>query len=63
MLIDIWVWMMPLKFVEKVVDFHNFQGEVGHPREGDLRKVVVWWWSPRRWWWWRSSRQWSTTSK
>ena len=41
MRIDRWVWMMPSKLVEKVVDFQNFHGEVGHPREGFLRKVVV----------------------
>ena len=35
MLIDRWVWMMPPKFVEKIVDFQNFH------REGVLRKVVV----------------------
>ena len=36
MQIDRWVWMMPPKFVEKVVDFQNFRGEVGCPREGVL---------------------------
>ena len=39
--IDSWVWMMPSKFVENVVDFQNFHGEVGLLREGVLWKAVV----------------------
>ena len=41
MQIDRWVWMMPPKLAEKVVDFQNFHEEAGHLREGVLRKVVV----------------------